>query len=108
MNADTVLLVISIILGLVCVPAGSFLAFVPMKADNMTSKQSKASQMLTFIIALVFIGLLLAGYDMPTYAIVIGLVIGFGLGKIPTIHAWAMRTWPFFEPKAESKRAKRR
>ena len=103
MNSDIAMIVLSVILGIACVPAGAFLAFVPLKADLMTAKQSKASQMLTFIIALVFIGLMLAGYDMPTYAIVIGLIIGFGIGKIPAAHTWALHTWPFFAPKSAAK-----
>lgn len=29
---------------------------------------------------------------------VIGLVIGFAVAKIPALHAWALHKWPFFEP----------
>lgn len=91
--------IISIVLGVVCIPCGLFLGLIPMKADQVTDKQSKASQMLCFVIALVFIGLLVAGRDLETWGIVIGLVIGFAIGKIPPLHAWALAKWPFLEPK---------
>ena len=54
-----------------------------MKADLVTAKQSKASQMVSFIVAIVFIGLLVAGHDLETWAMVIGLVIGFAVAKNP-------------------------
>ena len=79
--------------------AGLFLGLVPMKAGRVTAKQSKASQMVSFIVAIVFIGLLVAGHDLETWAMVIGLVIGFAVAKIPALHAWALHKWPFFEPK---------
>ena len=55
--------------------------------------------MVSFIVAIVFIGLLVAGHDLETWAMVIGLVIGFAVAKIPALHAWALHKWPFFEPK---------
>ena len=75
--------------------------------DDVTAKQSKASQMVSFIVAIVFIGLLVAGHDLETWAMVIGLVIGFAVAKIPALHAWALHKWPFFEPKKAAPAPKR-
>lgn len=88
MEVTTVSTVISVVLGVICAPCGLFLGLVPMKADLVTAKQSKASQMVSFIVAIVFIGLLVAGHDLETWAMVIGLVIGFAVAKIPALHAW--------------------
>lgn len=99
MEVTTVSTVISVVLGVICAPCGLFLGLVPMKAGLVTAKQSKASQMVSFIVAIVFIGLLVAGHDLETWAMVIGLVIGFAVAKIPALHAWALHKWPFFEPK---------
>ena len=99
MDATTLSITLSAILAVICTPCGLFLGLVPMKADLVTAKQSKASQMVSFIVAIVFIGLLVAGHDLETWAMVIGLVIGFAVAKIPALHAWALHKWPFFEPK---------
>ena len=107
MDSATIGIVISVVLGIVCIPCGVFLGLIPMKADQVTTKQSRASQMMCFIIALVFIGLLIAGRDLETWAIVIGLVIGFAIGKIPPFHVWALAKWPFLEPKKPAPKAKR-
>lgn len=108
MGATTTMsIIISIALGVICIPCGLFLGLIPMKADQVTSKQSKASQMMCFVIALVFIGLLIAGRDLETWSIVIGLVIGFVTGKIPAFHTWAVNKWPFLEPKQPATKPKR-
>ena len=89
MDATTLSITLSAILAVICIPCGLFLGLVPMKADLVTAKQSKASQMVSFIVAIVFIGLLVAGHDLETWAMVIGLVIGFAVAKIPALHARA-------------------
>ena len=81
MDATTLSITLSAILAVICTPCGLFLGLVPMKADLVTAKQSKASQMVSFIVAIVFIGLLVAGHDLETWAMVIGLVIGFAVAK---------------------------
>ena len=96
MDATTLSITLSAILAVICIPCGLFLGLVPMKADLVTAKQSKASQMVSFIVAIVFIGLLVAG-----------LVIGFAVAKIPALHAWALHKWPFFEPKKMAPAPKR-
>ena len=98
MDATTLSITLSAILAVICIPCGLFLGLVPMKADLVTAKQSKASQMVSFIVAIVFIGLLVAGHD---------LVIGFAVAKIPALHAWALHKWPFFEPKKMAPTPKR-
>jgi uncharacterized membrane protein YqgA involved in biofilm formation len=100
-------IIISVALGVVCVPCGLFLGLIPLKADLVTTKQSKASQMMCFIIAMIFIALLLTGRDMETWAIIIGLVIGFAIGKIPSLHAWALNKWAFLQPKKPAPKQKR-
>ena len=84
MDATTLSITLSAILAVICIPCGLFLGLVPMKADLVTAKQSKASQMVSFIVAIVFIGLLVAGHDLETWAMVIGLVIGFAESGIST------------------------
>lgn len=69
MEVTTVSTVISVVLGVICAPCGLFLGLVPMKAGLVTAKQSKASQMVSFIVAIVFIGLLVAGHDLETWAV---------------------------------------
>ena len=78
MEVTTVSTVISVVLGVICAPCGLFLGLVPMKAGLVTAKQSKASQMVSFIVA-----------------------------KIPALHAWALHKWPFFEPKKAAPAPKR-
>ena len=107
MDAATMSIVLSVVLAVVCVPCGLYLGLIPMRADQVTDKQSKASQLVSFVIAAVFIGLLIAGRDMETWSIVIGLVIGFAIGKIPPLHAWALAKWPFLEPKKPAAAPKR-
>ena len=68
MDATTLSITLSAILAVICIPCGLFLGLVPMKADLVTAKQSKASQMVSFIVAIVFIGLLVAGHDLETWA----------------------------------------
>lgn len=83
MDATTLSITLSAILAVICIPCGLFLGLVPMKADLVTAKQSKASQMVSFIVAIVFIGLLVAGHDLETWAMVIGLVIASPLPRSP-------------------------
>ncbi|MBT1170017.1 hypothetical protein [Bifidobacterium sp. SO4] len=107
MDSTTLDIAISAALGIVCIPCGTFLGLIPMKADQVTTKQSRASQMMCFVIALVFIGLLIAERDLETWAIVAGLAVGFAIGKIPPFHQWALAKWPFLEPKKPAGKAKR-
>lgn len=107
MDATTLSIVLSVVLAVVCVPCGLYLGLIPMRADQVTDKQAKVSQLVSFVIAAVFIGLLIAGRDMETWSIVIGLVIGFAIGKIPPLHAWALVKWPFLEPKKPTAAPKR-
>ena len=53
MDATTLSITLSAILAVICIPCGLFLGLVPMKADLVTAKQSKASQMVSFIVAIV-------------------------------------------------------
>ena len=77
MDATTLSITLSAILAVICTPCG------------------------------LFIGLLVAGHDLETWAMVIGLVIGFAVAKIPALHAWALHKWPFFEPKKMAPTPKR-
>ena len=43
MDATTLSITLSAILAVICIPCGLFLGLVPMKADLVTAKQSKAS-----------------------------------------------------------------
>ena len=47
MDATTLSITLSAILAVICTPCGLFLGLVPMKADLVTAKQSKASQMVS-------------------------------------------------------------
>lgn len=103
MDVATIDIILSPLVGLACAPCGAFLAFMPMKANQMTTKQSKASQMLCFIVAIIFIALMLMGRDLETWAMLIGLILGFAIGKIGPVHRWATATWDFFTPKSQTK-----
>lgn len=107
MDATTLSITLSAILAVICIPCGLFLGLVPMKADLVTAKQSKASQMVSFIVAIVFIGLLVAGHDHGDLGH--GNRSGHRLRRcqIPALHAWALHKWPFFEPKKMAPTPKR-
>ena len=107
MDATTLSITLSAILAVICIPCGLFLGLVPMKADLVTAKQSKASQMVSFIVAIEIIGLLVAGHDLETWAMIIGQVIGIAVAKKPAQLAWALHKWPFFEPKKAAPAPKR-
>ncbi len=81
MDVTTLSITLSVVLGVICTPCGLFLGLVSMKAGLVAAKQSKASQMVSFIVAIVFIGLLVARHDLETWAMVIGLVIGFAVAS---------------------------
>ena len=105
---DTLTIVTTIILGVVCVALGLVLGALPLKTHEMTREQNKAASILSFIVAMVFLALMLGGQDLSTWVMLITLAIGFGVGKIPPVHAFFIRTWPFFEPRKPQVRRKRR
>lgn len=105
---DTLTLVTSIILGIVCVALGLILGALPLKSREMTQEQNKAASVLSFIVAMVFLALMFAKQDLSTWVMLITLAVGFGIGKIPPVHAFFIRTWPFFEPRKPMYRKKRR
>lgn len=96
--------VFCVILGVACLAGGLVLGFLPMKSDMMTETQTKVSQMVSFLIAVVFIMLMVIGLDAESWAMLIGAVLGYAIGKIPPLHRWAVERWAFLQPKETKRR----
>lgn len=92
------------VLGVACLVGGLVLGFLPMKSDMMTETQTKVSQMVGFLIAVVFIMLMVTGLDAESWAMLIGVVLGYAIGKIPPLHRWVVGRWMFFQPKETKRR----
>lgn len=88
-------LTVAIICGLLCLVAGVFLGAMPIQNSKMTDAQRKASSLLCFIIAIVFVVLMFTGQDLATWTILGGIVVGFAVGKIPPLHEALVAKWVF-------------
>ncbi|KFI55146.1 hypothetical protein BCAT_0697 [Bifidobacterium catenulatum DSM 16992 = JCM 1194 = LMG 11043] len=91
-------LTVAIICGLLCLVAGVFFgSHAHSEQQKMTDAQRKASSLLCFIIAIVFVVLMFTGQDLATWTILGGIVVGFAVGKIPPLHEALVAKWDFFE-----------
>lgn len=91
-------LTVAIVCGLLCLVAGVFLGAMPIQNSKMTDAQRKASSLLCFIIAIVFVVLMFTGQDLATWTILGGVVVGFAVGKIPPLHEALAAKWDFLKP----------
>ena len=102
---------LAVVLGLICLAAGLLLGAMPIQNSKMTDPQRRASSLICFIIAIIYIAMLFSGQNLSTWTMLGGIFAGFGIGKIPPIHNALVSRWDFlkpYEPKPKSRQRKRR
>lgn len=100
-------LTVAIVCGSLCLVAGVFLGAMPIQNSKMTDAQRKASSLLCFIIAIVFVVLMFTGQDLATWTILGGIVVGFAIGKIPPLHEVLVSKWDFLTPYEPKKKRRK-
>lgn len=96
---DTMTLVTSIILGIACIVVGTALGALPIQKHKMTEAQEKLASIMSFVVAMVFLVMMMNKQDLSTWVMLIALAVGFGIGKIPPVHQFFIDHWAFFVPR---------
>ncbi|WP_034528015.1 hypothetical protein [Bifidobacterium stellenboschense] len=105
MNAvDIAGIVASCVVG---VPIGMFFGFIPFRKDELTEEQNKMSQTLGVVGVGLIVVLILMKQDAASWAATFAMLGGVAIAKIPPLHAWTIRRFPWLQPKKQtpSKRA---
>lgn len=98
----------AIVLGLICLTAGLLLGAMPIQNSKMTEQQRRASSLLCFVIAIIYIVMLFIGQDLATWTMLSGILVGFGIAKIPPVHGFFISQWDFLKPYDPKKKTKKR
>ncbi len=106
MQASGLVIAIAAVMGVISLATGLFLGALPSRSGEMTEKQSRISSLVGFAIAIIYIVFMLLKQDLSTWTILVGVILGFVIGKIPPVHSFCVDKWDFFKP-ASPKDSKR-
>ncbi|RBP97996.1 hypothetical protein CRD60_02105 [Bifidobacterium aemilianum] len=95
-------IIIVVATGLVGLVIGAVFGGLPLKTSMMTEQQNKAQQLLGILAAGLMIVLILSGKDLGSWVIIICLVLGLGLAKIPPVHRLLLNRIAFLRPDSEA------
>ena len=98
----------AIVLGLICLTAGLLLGAMPIQNSKMTEQQRRASSLLCFVIAIIYIVMLFIGQDLATWTMLGDIHIVLGISTIPTIHGYFISKWDFIKQYDPNKKTKKR
>lgn len=100
MNAvDIAGIVASCVVG---VPIGMFFGFIPFRKDELTEEQNKMSQTLGVVGVGLIVVLIFMKQDTASWAATFAMLAGVAIAKIPPLHAWAIRRFPWLQPKKQT------
>jgi cell division protein FtsW (lipid II flippase) len=92
-------LAIIIVTSIICLAIGFFFGGIPFKTDQMTDQQNKYQQALGIVGLGIVIVLMFTKQDLASWIVIIAMLLGVLIAKIPPIHRWLVKTFPIFEPK---------
>ena len=99
---STLEIVITIVVALAGVVAGIIYGFLPWRVEQMDKQQQTWQKSLGTLVLCVFVLLIVARYDLASWLILLGTLLGIAIAKIPAIHTWGTTRWFVFHP-AEQK-----
>lgn len=99
---STLEIVITIVVTCAGVVAGIIYGFLPWRVEQMDKQQQTWQRSLGTLVLCIFVLLLVARYDLASWLILLGTLLGIAIAKIPAIHTWGTTRWFVFHP-AEQK-----
>lgn len=99
---STLEIVITIVVTSAGVVAGIIYGFLPWRVEQMDKQQQTWQRSLGTLVLCIFVLLLVARYDLASWLILLGTLLGIAIAKIPAIHTWGTTRWFVFHP-AEQK-----
>ena len=99
---STLEIVITIVVTCAGVVAGIIYGFLPWRVEQMDKQQQTWQRSLGTLVLCIFVLLLVARYDLASWLILLGTLLGITIAKIPAIHTWGTTRWFVFHP-AEQK-----
>lgn len=99
---STLEIVITIVVTCAGVVAGIIYGFLPWRVEQMDKQQRTWQRSLGTLVLCIFVLLLVARYDLASWLILLGTLLGIAIAKIPAIHTWGTSRWFVFHP-AEQK-----
>lgn len=99
---STLEIVITIVVTCAGIVAGVIYGFLPWRVDDMDKQQQTWQKTLGTLVLCIFVLLLVARYDLASWLILLGALLGIAIAKIPAIHTWGTSRWFVFHP-AEQK-----
>ena len=102
--AVTIIAVTSI----VCLAIGIMLGGLPMRNSRMTQSQHRLEQALGIVAVAIVVLLIMADQQVASWAAIIAMAVGVGVGKIPFINRVLLKTFPVFTPPSPPRRGSSR
>lgn len=95
---STLEIVITIVVTCAGVVAGIIYGFLPWRVEQMDKQQQTWQKTLGTLVLCIFVLLLVARYDLASWLILLGTLLGIAIAKIPAIHTWGTTRWFVFHP----------
>lgn len=99
---STLEIVITIVVTCAGVVAGIIYGFLPWQVEQMDKQQQTWQKTLGTLVLCIFVLMVVARYDLASWLILLGTLLGIAIAKIPAIHTWGTTRWFVFHP-AEQK-----
>lgn len=95
---------VCVISGVFCFVVGVFFGLLPKNYD-MTPEQKKSSNVMgLLVLGVILFEMFSETFDLASWVSIITAIVGYGVGKIPPLHDWAISKWTYFEPVKRGKR----
>lgn len=95
---STLEIVVTVVVTLAGIVAGVIYGFLPWRVDDMDKQQQTWQKTLGTLVLCVFVLMLIARYDVASWLILLGTLVGIGIAKIPAIQRWGTSRWFVFHP----------
>lgn len=86
---------VTIIAFLLSVVIGIYFAGIPLRTSSMTKVQNILQQILSVLCFVAVIVLFVMKMRVATVAVIVALVLGMFIGKIPTVHRFLLKQFPY-------------
>ena len=96
---EPVQLAVTVAVCVVGVPVGFFFGSMPLRTNVTTDRQSKLQQVIGLIAVAVVLVLIVSGQETASWAVLVAMLAGVLVARIPPIHRAMIRRFPLFAPR---------
>ncbi|AKV55429.1 hypothetical protein BACT_0964 [Bifidobacterium actinocoloniiforme DSM 22766] len=100
---DLTIIICSTMAGLVI---GGLFGALPWKQEQLSDRQQRMQQMTGFIGLCGVLALILTRQDAASWALIIAMIAGVGLVRIPPLYAWIIKRFPVCRPTSKKHKSR--